>query len=175
MIFKNIKNKNTFFSQSRKGGYSMIELLFYIALFTIVAIAVINSMITMTKAFRETAIQSELGSSSVIVERISREIRQASNINSISSNNLQLATTDENGVAKTVQFVLSSSDVQLYEDGVFTGNLNSPNITVTALTFSQITTTAGKAVKVSLSLSSDNDVLSRTLDFYNTIVLRGQY
>ncbi|HBA45878.1 hypothetical protein A2W67_00595 [Candidatus Nomurabacteria bacterium RIFCSPLOWO2_02_40_28] len=158
-----------------KKGYAILELLFYIAFFAILSLVVINAMIVMTRSFRETSIQGELIQSGVIMERISREVRQAYNISSISATDLNLDSTDNGGANKTVEFLLSGTDIQLLENGVLTGNLNTLNITVTALTFTQITTTKGKAVKIAFTVRSSNDKLNRTQDFYDTIVLRGIY
>ena len=158
-----------------KKGYAILELLFYIAFFAILSLVVINAMIVMTRSFKETSIQGELIQSGVIMERISREVRQAYNISSISATDLNLDSTDNGGANKTVEFLLSGTDIQLLENGVLTGNLNTPNIAVTALTFTQVTTTKGKAVKVALTVKSNNDALARTQDLYDTIVLRGIY
>ncbi len=162
-------------SKALSGGYTLVELLFYIAFFTTFSLLVINAMITMTRSFRETTIYGELAQNGVIMERISREIRQAYDISSISANDLKINTKDDAGANKTVEFLLSGSNVQLIENSVFTGNLNSPNIVVTGLTFTQITTVKGKAVKVALLVRSTNDSLARVVDFYDTIVLRGIY
>lgn len=156
-------------------GYALVEFLFYISILVILILVVINSMIVMSKSFRETTIQAELVGASSIMERMSREIRQSSSISLISTNNLILNTKDELGVNKTVEFLLSGSDINFLENSVSFGNLNTPNIAISSLTFTEITTVAGKAVKVFLSLSSVNDTSSRNVDFYNTIVLRGSY
>jgi type II secretory pathway pseudopilin PulG len=158
-----------------KGGYTIVELLFYIALFALLTLAVINGMITMTRAFRETTIQSEFLQSGNIVERISREVRQAYGIGSISATDLVLNTKDAGGANKTVEFLLSGSNLQMLENSVLTGNLNTPNISVTALTFTQITTSKGQAVKIFLTVKSNNDALNRAENFYDTVVLRGSY
>lgn len=160
----------------KKNGYALLELLFYISLFAILTIVVIDAMITMARSFKETTIQAELVQSGTIMERMSREIRQANDISSISANDLVLNT----GVNKTVEFKFISDepDVQLWENSgsnIFTGNLNTPNIIVTALNFTQIITTKGKAVKILLTVKSTNDVSGRTQNFYDTVVLRGSY
>lgn len=163
---KNIKKINS--------GYALLETIFYVVLLAIVSIAVINAMITMTKAFKETTIQAELTQGGNIMEKISREIRQANSINSISANSLKLNTKD--GAAdKTVEFSLSGSDVRFLENDAFTGNLNTQNITIAGLTFAQIDTAQGKAVKIFLTVRSNRDSLNRNQDFYNTVVLRGGY
>ncbi len=158
-----------------KSGYAILELLFYISFFAVLSIVVINSMIIMTKAFRETTIQAELVQSGGIMERMSREIRQAYGINTISGSDLKLNTTDSVGANKTVEFALSGTDVHFLENNTLTGNLNTPNIVVTALSFTQITGTVGNAIKVTLSVRSTSDSLNRVVNFYDTIVLRGSY
>jgi len=170
MINFNKKNKN-----SSLGGYTLVELLFYVALFAVLTLTVINALIIMTKAFKETTIQRELTQGSTILERISREIRKASDITSISATNLKLATADDTGAAKTVEFLLSGTDLQLLENNVLTGNLNGPNISITGLSFSQITTAHSKAVKITVTVRSNNDIQNRNADFYNSVVLRGTY
>jgi len=74
-----------------------------------------------------------------------------------------------------VEFKFVSPNIQFWNDGSNVGDLNSPKIIVTGLTFTEITTAKGKAVKIVLSIRSVNDSLSRTVDFYDTIVLRGSY
>ncbi len=159
----------------RKGGYTILELIFYIALFTILTITVVNSMIIMTKAFRETSVQRDLSEGGSVMERISREARMANDISSISSSDLKLNTTDNMGAAKTVEFVLTGSDVQLLENNILTGNLNTPDISLTGLSFTQITSLKGKSIKIFFTINSTHDLSARSESFYDTVVLRGNY
>ncbi len=165
-----MKIKNT-----KEGGYTIIELLFYISLFIVSSILVINSMVVMSRSFRETALQVELLQGGSIMERMSREIRQSLAINTITASSLKLNTKDGSGVSKTVEFVLSGSNVRLLDNNVFIGNLNTPNMVVTTLSFTQINSTVSKAIKIDLSVRSGNDNLNRIFNFYDTIVLRGSY
>ena len=161
--------------QKVKGGYTLVEILFYIALFSVLTLAIINSFVTMTKAFKEISIQSDLVQSSLAIERMSREIRQAYGINSITTSDLKLNSKDELDNNETVRFLLSGSDIQLFENDVLTGNLNTPNIQVVNLSFTQITTVNGNAIKISLSVKSGRDMTNRVENFYNTVLLRGDY
>ena len=158
-----------------REGYVLLETIFYIALFAILSIAVIDALATMTKSFKETTIQAELMQGGDIMERISREIRQASSVNSISINDLKLSSVSSIGVNKTIEFLLSGSDIQLLENGSFVANLNTQNLTVVSLTFAQISTVKGVAVKVFLRVMSKHDTSEREQDFYDTVVLRGSY
>jgi hypothetical protein len=130
----------------------------------------------MAKYFKETKIQRELSEGAFVMERITREIRQAYDITSISSSTLKLATMAEDGTpTKTVDFILSSGELEYRENDVFVSNLNSANLTIGGLSFTQINTTEGEAVKVVLTVQSENDNLGRSVDFYNTVSLRGAY
>ncbi len=161
--------------KKRNSGYALLETIFYVSLFTILSVAVINSMITMTRAFKETAIQVELMQGGDIMERISREARGAISVSSISASSLKLNSKDSMGVDRTVEFALSGSDVRFSENGVLLGNLNSGNTAVPALSFVQVNTAQGTAVKISLMVRSKQDSENRAADFYNTVVLRGVY
>ncbi|MFA6353790.1 MAG: hypothetical protein WCW93_02575 [Candidatus Paceibacterota bacterium] len=167
MIKINKKNKN---------GYAVLELLFYISFFVVLSLVVISSMITMARAFRETVMYAELVQSGDIMERMSREIRAAYDIDPASTNNdLKLNTKDSDGVDKTMEFKFLDSNLQFLENDVFIGNLNTPNIVITAINFTQITTTKGKAIRIILTVRSVADSSGNTQDFYDTIVLRGNY
>ena len=167
MTEKYIKKSNS--------GYALLETLFYIALLAIFSIAIVNAIIVMTRSFKEVAIQSELMQGGAIMERMTREIKQAKSISIIGANDLKLNTEDSAGAAKTVEFLLSGANIQLLENDALSGNLNTSNLAVSNLTFTQIITLNGEAVKVSLTLSSSHDALSRAYDFYDTIALRGSY
>src|SRR5687768_15506750 len=93
----------------KKGGYAVIELLFYIAFFVLMSLAVLNSMIIMSRAYKETSIHNELVQAGGIMERISREVRQATGINTISPTSLVLNTVDSAGAGKIVEFSLSGT------------------------------------------------------------------
>lgn len=160
----------------KKHGYAVLELLFYIAFFSVLSSLVINAMITMARSFKETTIQAELVQSGSIMERMSREIRQAYDIDATStSTDLKLNTKDSGGANKIMEFKFISPNIQLWDAGINIGNLNTPNIIITALTFTQINTIKGKAVKIVLTVKPTNDPSGNTQDFYNTIVLRGSY
>lgn len=167
MIKLNRKNK--------KNGFAILETLLYVSFFALLSIVVINAMIVMMKSFKEIKIQSELIQGSSIMEKISREVKRANSISSISATDLKLDTKDDVGVAKTVRFVYLNNNINFYENDVLIGNINGADILVTNLSFTQITTVKGKAVKIILTAGPINDSLGRTEDFYDTLVLRGDY
>jgi hypothetical protein len=163
------------FFKKNSSGYALVETIFYIALLVIISIAVVNGIITMAKSFKETAILAELSQGGVILERISREVRDADSILSISSSSLRLQGKDSQGASRTSEFVLSGGNIQFFENGALVGNLNPVGILVGSLSFSQINTNAGRAVATILGISSARDSLARTYNFFSTASLRDFY
>jgi hypothetical protein len=176
---KNLKNNKgparNAFSIANAGGYAILETLFYISLFAILSIAVIDALITMTKAFKETTTQSELMQGGNMMEKISREIRQANDVRILNENDIELDSIDSNGDNRTIEFKFSASNIEFIENNTLIDNLNTANIAVVDLNFRQINTTKGVAVKVRLTVKSNHDLLGRNESFYDTVVLRGKY
>jgi len=161
--------------KKRNSGASILETIFYIALLLAFSILIINALFTMTKAFKGTTIQSDLMHGGTIMERISREIRQAKSIVFITPNSIKLNSIDETGTDKTIEFNFSNSNINLTENETLVGNLNSLDVSVVNLSFLQINTTNSIAIKIFLTIKSNKDSTWREESFYNTVVFRGIY
>lgn len=174
MKYFTISKKNT-------NGYAIIEIVIYIALFTMISIVLINSLLTAMKSFAEVESDHAIAlSATTALERMSREIRGAESVDvgtSILNTNsgvLRINTYDTSNNSKTVTFDVSNNRIELIENGVVTDYITSTNTAVTNLIFRSITTTLGTAVKIELTIQSIHGrILSK--NFYDTIVLRGVY
>lgn len=165
------------FFKKRNTGYSIIEILFYISILGILSLVVIDSLIVMTNAFRETTINRDIMQAGNIMERMTRDIRNSQSILSINQggNNLKINTLGTAQVYQPVDFKLAGRDIQLYENDVFIGNLNSPDISIVALTFDPMLATQTGNVKISMTVQSNHYGSTRTETFYDTVILRGGY
>jgi hypothetical protein len=169
-MFKKIKR-----TKKNNVGYSLIETVFYVALFAVLSIALLEVMITMTGAFTQTIIDRNLTQGSNVIENMSRELKQANNF-SFASNILIVNTKDDSGNPKTVTFTFANSNIQITDSVLGNlGNLNTPNISITYFTVSNIITPKSKAARISLRVRANSDVAGREENFYNTVVLRGYY
>jgi len=163
-------------------GYSIVEVLVYLAIFTTVSILVINSFIVVLGTFNTTRANRDLlESGSVAIERLAREIRQSDSVDVVNSvlgstpGALELDSTDVSGNPMAVRFSVSNGALNLYEGGNLIGNLLGQNISATSLFFRRIVTANGEAVRIELTLTDTSGTASRTANFYNTIILRGGY
>ncbi len=163
-------------------GFSLAEILVYVAIFSAMSVVVIQAYIVITSSFSATRTARDLlESGSTAMERISREVRQASSIdtaNSTFGSNpgvLALMSTDSGGASETVKFSTASGALNLYYNGSLVSNLLGQNISVTNLVFRRIVTVKGEAVKVEMTLTDTRSKNAPTELFYDTIILRGEY
>lgn len=169
--------------KQKKNGYSIVEILVYLAIFTALSILVINSFIVVLGSFSATRTNRDLlESGSTAMERISREIRQAESVDIVNSvfnsspGALQLNSTDSSGAAMIMKFNVGTGGVlNMYKDGVLTGSLLGQNVSATSLIFRRIVTTNGEAIKIELTLQDTVGKLNKLENFYDTIILRGAY
>lgn len=164
-------------------GYSIVEIMVYIAIFAFLSMVVINSFINVMSAFNNTRTYRDLSESgSIVMERISREIRQAKTINITNSvfnstnGVLELNSTSSAGTSKVIKFMISGNALNIYQDGTLVGNLLKQNISPSSLLFRRITNTNSDAVKIEMTLiDTRNNTNPTSVNFYNTITLRGSY
>jgi type II secretory pathway pseudopilin PulG len=168
----NINRKNNIF------GFSIIEIIVYLAIFTALSVVVINSFIIILSSFSSIRTnQNLLDSGSVAMDRISREIRQAKNIDVANSitDTLQLNSTDNSNNNIVIKFMKVNNALNLYKDGNLIGNLLAPNIILNSISFDRITTANSEGVKIKIILHDSRDKTNKTESYYDTVVLRGGY
>ena len=166
-MIKNIKKTN--------AGDSLVEVIFYVALFAILSVVLLDILITMTGLSMATMVDRDIMQGSTIMENISRGLKQANNF-SFASNILTVNTKDDSGNPKTITYTFSNNNIQT-TDSVLgdLGNLNIPNISVDSFNVSMINTLQGKAAKINLTIESNRDSENNTEDFEDTVILRGSY
>jgi len=168
-------------SYKLKAGFSLVEMLFYVALLSLALFAVIQTLLIMVRSYGSLrsaqAIERDAG---IVLERILREARDAKDIDEggsvlgTSPGELLLTTTNASGTPRTVEFYVENGQVKLKEDGVVSGALTGNKTTVSTLVFRKITTGRSKGVKIEFRLSGSGSP-SREENFDGTAVLRDSY
>jgi Tfp pilus assembly protein PilW len=158
-------------------GYSLIELLVYVSLFVLISIVIIQSLIFTMKTYANArAYRTLQQNGELVMERITREIRQASAVSTGSSTfgsspgTLSLSGEDSVGTPYTATVSVSGGSVQLATSSVGS-TLSSTEVTVSNLTFWNITTATSSAIKIELTLTTLNSPVISS-KFYGTAVLR---
>jgi type II secretory pathway component PulJ len=170
-----LKNKSQIAGHNR--GFTLIESVIYTALVISLSVLLITMLSVMYRVFSESrATRDLLTSSQGVMERMTREIRGATSIDTVTSVfGTSPGTLKLNKASTTVQFALSSGAVAFTDNGTLAGNLTSSQVTVTSLIFRKIVTTNSSAVRIEMTLRSLRAPSSRTITVYDTAVLRGGY
>ena len=163
----------------KQGGYSLIELVIYIALFAVLSVVLVKSLVTVMRTYgtskRYRALQNN---GELVMERITRELREGTTATTSSCattiGTLSIASTDASSTSHTNAFAVQNGIVQLTTDGGTANNISTSEVSATALTFCPITTATTTAVKVTLTLNTLANSNSTSASFYSTIILRGQ-
>lgn len=163
-----------------RRGFSLVEMLFYIALLTVLLIVVINFVLLMVTSYRNIRATQVIESSAVAaMDRMVGEIRNADSVdtgNSVFNNaaGVVVINTATTTPAK-IKFDGSTTTLAVYEDNVYSGPLLSSDARIKSLTFRSISTSTSAAIRIELELESGTSSFYKSKKFYDTAILRGSY
>lgn len=163
------------YSGMKKQGFTLIEMLIYIAVLTLATSAAVVTLISLRTVLERNRVERQLTDAATsILERFVREVRGAKGVG-ISGGLLQL-----NQTPTTTSFYLSGSDVKVRTQvgGSVLSDypLDPPSVVVSNLSFTEYTgTSTSSAVRVSFTLSVTGSRASTTKMFGTTAVARGSY
>ena len=171
---------STFLLKKNIKGFSLVEMLIYIAILVMMLMVIINMLYIISSSGRRlTSSRNIENSGAILFERITREIRNSTSVDSANSTFdtspgvLVLNQTDLNSNAHSVKFIISSNTVHVLDNGTDQGPLTGIDTKVTNLVFSRITSTSSQAIRIQVTLQSGTSTAYKSKNFYSTTILRG--
>lgn len=159
------------------GGYSLVEMLVYLAVLILVMFAGVTTYLSLdTVIVRNQTERTLTSSAQMSFERVVHEIRTAEAVNTgastfgVSPGVLVLT----NG-ATTTTFSISGSRLIVSRDGTEIGPLTSDDVVVEDMTFTRYAGAVTDMIRVSLTLSANSKSASTTRTYYMSAVLREGY
>lgn len=151
-------------------GFSFIELILYVAIVSIVLLAVVPFTWNSIQSGVKSMVQQEVnGNARFVLERIKYEIRNASGINAVSTTSISLATTN---VATNPTIIdLSAGKVRIKQGTGAVTNLNSANTNVNSLTFANFTSGDNKTKHVQISLTMAANFAAGRQEYQDSVTL----
>ncbi len=167
---------------SLKKGFSLVEMLIYLAILVTVLGAVMYSLAGMTKWHRDIQASRNLDlSATAILDRMVLEIRNANAVDSVNSTfnthpgRLTISGVDSGGSARIIEFFIQGTSLHVKENGTDQGPLSLSTVVVENFVVRSLTGGATSAVRIELRLSSSAQGFTKTANFYTTVILRGTY
>ncbi len=154
-------------------GFSLVEMLIYVTLLATILLLVINTVLSFSSSYRQLAALRAAEHSGIdAMERITRDIRQASSADTSIAGALTLVATS-NSVSTTTRFYVQNNVLNVDINGTYYGPLTTSNASVTNITFTLLTNSTSKAVKVDMTVQGISGTVTKTKTYHSTIVLKG--
>lgn len=148
-------------------GFTLIELIIYIAIFAVISLVLTDFFITLTKVRAQTEARGEVRQNLArTMERVSQVIRSASGVNSASGNTLSLAMTDS---AKNPTIFTVTGNVLTIQEGASPATaLTSDKVIISKLSFTSINNPSPAKKSVQVAMMVDYDAKDRPDYIYSS-------
>ena len=168
---------NFLIKTSRNLGFTLVEILVYMAIFILVSTSAIGLLFSLDDLFTQYKLkQALLESGTNIMERLLIEVRESDSVSladSVLTSSDGTLTLDK--ATETIKFIKNGNNLELNRDGVFEGNLNSSNIEILGATFYQYEQNGVELVRVKLDLRSTIEDQSEEWSVSGGAIIRGSY
>jgi len=163
----------------KNKGFSILEMLIYVSILTIMLAVIMGVTISIIRSVRVVNALREIESSAIVsFERISRETRLADSIDlaesdfDVADGRLVLIGVDEDNNPRTVEFYLDDGSLMVEENGVEPGSLTQAEAEVTSLIFRHFSGENSEGVRTEISIESGTSTHYRSDNFYFGTLLR---
>lgn len=165
--------------KSKKQGFSLIEMVVYVSVLSVISVLLINMLISITSTYR-TVVALRIAEHSGIdsMERMTRDIRGAISVDTANSilgtspGVLTLVST-YSGVSTTTKFYVDSGVLKVDVNGTYLGPLTLADTSVTNLVFNLLDNGVSQAVKIDITISGTVGVINKSKTYHTTVVLKG--
>jgi type II secretory pathway pseudopilin PulG len=162
--------------RTRGGGFTVIELIIYLAVMALLTSAVVYSIYGLVSTYQKIKVVKAVERSAIVaLDTIGREIRGASDFLSTTTGSIRLDSTIGSGTRSVLFYRDLNGVVRVSENGIDTGPLTASNASTTRLVFFPITTLRSRAVMVEMTVRASSTRYVSEERFYTTAVLRGSY
>lgn len=161
---------------SKKKGFTLVEMLVYIAILVSVATGAITFLISLDDLIDNYTVETALYRSGAnVMEHVLvglREANQLDSVNTVSLNSLTGALSLNNDGVNT-RFVKVGDELQLTKAGVSQVNMLEGDVIVTGFTIYEYDTGAGTLIRVHLELTGTVESITKDINLYGGAIIRG--
>ncbi len=163
-----------------KKGFSLIEILVYMSILTMVISVLISTIVLLAKTYRHVSASRNIETSALLsLDRFTQVLHKGQSVDlaqsTIASNPGRLMILgQEEGVQTTTEFYIEAGKLKMKINGEYEGDLTVSNVSVQSLIFRRFETPLSEAVRMELVLYPSDDS-SKTETFYATAILKNAY
>lgn len=171
-------NKNI---KTPRCGFTLLEMLVALAIASFIFVIIVNLLSVYLRSYATfQAVERVNAAGIVAMERMTREIKLATNVNNGSSTfdthpGKLLLDTTIGGSAATIEFYLDGETLKIKKDGVVTGALTGERVSVDTLIFSLVGSGSSQLIKIEMDISTGSGSSTKSALFLTSALLRGTY
>ncbi len=161
-------------TRTTTSGFSLIEMLMYVALLTLILVALVNIVFAFSKSYEQLgALRTAEHTGLTGMERMARDIHWATSVDTGGS-----TLGSSPGVlsvligTSTTKFYVVNGELRVSVDAIDIGPLSVSSAKVTNLVFRLITTTESQAVKIEMTVQGIAGSAVRSKTYRSTIILK---
>ena len=159
-------------------GYSLVEMIIYVAILSVISLLAINTILSFGPSYHSLLAYRLAENSGILsMERMSREIRAATSVDTInstlgSSPGVLTIVATANSISTTTKFYIQNNILKVDVNGSYSGPLSLSNTSVSNLVFTLLLNTKTTAVKIDMTLQATSSPVTKTKTYHSTIVLK---
>jgi len=167
-----------------RQGFTLMEMVIYIAILAIIVVLVVSSVLAMSKSLSGIQTSRKINNfAETSMERIIREIRFANNVDvsgstfGVNPGTLKLNTINPvNEIPTTVEFYQSGDNLMIKEGLGAPEDITPSSLSVTNLIFYDIVVPGiSESIKIEIEVKGSGIFGDKIERFYNTVVLKRSY
>lgn len=158
------------------NGFTLIEMLVYVALLILISTAAVASLISMTGSFQQQkAEQLVTRNATLVLERLLSDVRTATNVD-LPGSTLEVSPGELSLIhgATTTEYMLVGDELHVVTNGI-ASPLTDSAISVNSLQFFQYDNARTEFLRVAVTFSATAGPITHTQTFNVGAVLRGSY
>lgn len=164
-----------FKSKTNIKGFSLIETIVYVTIFSILLASVSYSTMILLSSYQKTKVVRRIENSAIAsMDRMEKDIRNSTSVDTANSTfNTSSGSLSLISGSTTTKYYLLNNQIYISENGSVLGPITFSNVRVSSLIFNFISTSTSEAIKIEMTITGDSSTPIK--NFYNTAVLRGSY
>lgn len=158
--------------ENENKGFTLVELILYIAIITIVLSALVPFAWNTVETGVKSAVQQEVNANArYISERIKYEIRNATGINSVAATSISLATSTP--ATNPTVIDLSGGNIRIKQGAGSAVNLNSANTVINSLIFTNYSSGDTKTKHIKFVMTVAASFAAARQEYQDSVVIEG--
>lgn len=162
-----------------KSGYSLVEMIIYVTLLTLVSFIVVQTILSFTSSYSDMTLMRKIEHSGLsAMERMTYSIRRAAVVDSINSSfvtspGVLMLTHNLTTTPVNTKFYIDNGILKMDIGGVYYGPLTTSDVFVTNFTVNKFDSSISSAIKIDITIQSTLGNTTKSKTYHSLVVLRG--